>query len=257
MLNQVSKNKMKKQIASIVIMSCVLLLLTGCMRQANPQNAGDNTVYKINKQSYINKKVMINYPEVAGLSDSEKQKKVNELIKAEALHMLSHYSEEQLDKLTLELNYEIKVQKPEILSIAYSGFRHLQASVYSPFFTTNIDMRDGTRLRIQDMVNIDHDFSEKIERGRYFPQSAQIPLQRVQAIVSENILQGLNTADYLGGIQNQYDIYVYFTNGFLGISVGLPRPYGHHVEIEIPYQDITNNVKKENTIWKNFISNDE
>lgn len=213
--------------------------------------------YKLVNRTYADRNIRINYPEIVGMNDKSRQEKINELIKKEALDQLNYYSEEQLDQLSLELNCEIKVQRPELLSIAYAGFRHLQGSVYFPFFTTNIDMRDGSRLRIQDLVNISPSFAEKIQNGRYFPQSVRIPLQRVKEIISENAFQGLHTADYSEGMQNQYGIYTYFTSGSLGVSVGLPRPYGHHIEIEIPYQDITNNIKTENTVWINFIRNGE
>lgn len=236
-----------------LLLSCVILMLTGCAGQAEKKPV-DNTDYKISKQSYIDRSIMINYPQIIGMSDHEKQEKINKLIKTEAFYILNWYSEEQLNSFSLDLDCEIKVEKPEILSIAYSGLRYLKGTAHPTFvfFTTNINMRDGSKVRINDLININNDLAEKIKDGRYSPKSAQFPLERVKEIVSKDVLPGLHTADWPGYPQNRGGIYTYFTSSYLGVSVEIPHPYGDHIEIEVPYQDIIRHIKSENKVWESL-----
>ena len=245
---------MKKFTQSLILLlSCTMLLLAGCSGQDNTKVAIDNADYRIIKQNYVDRNIMINYPEIAGLADQAKQKEINELIKKEAFHLLNQYSEEELNRFYLTLDCEIKLQNPEILSIAYSGYRNLQGSAHPThvFFTTNINICDGSRLRIKDLINVDNDFAEKIKNGRYFPRSVQIPLARIRPVNSE-LIRGLSTADWPGYPQNKYGTYTYFTSGTLGMSIEIPHPYGDYIEIEVRYEDIANNVKSENKIWGNI-----
>jgi hypothetical protein len=235
----------------ILLLGCALLMLIGCAGQAEKKADDDNMDYKISKQVYIDKNIMIIYPQVTGMHDHEKQEKINALIKAEALYMLNEHSEEQLTRLSLK--HEIKVQKPGMLSIAYSGYRELQDNAQSAFifFTTNIDMRNGSRVRIRDLVNVDNDLAEKIKNGRFFPRSALVPVEQVKPSKNE-LIQALKTADRLGAPPKEPSTYTYFTSGSLGVSIKIPHRFGDHIEIEVDYQDIANHIKAENEVWKSL-----
>lgn len=98
-----------------------------------------DTEYKIIRQAYVNDQIIINYPQVTGLSDRRKQEKINALISKEAMYWLDQYTEEQLGRLTLEVICEIKAQTPDLLSIFYFGLSYLQGAAHPlhVFYTTN------------------------------------------------------------------------------------------------------------------------
>lgn len=225
----------------------------GVAGRAKKENAAGDAEYRIARHAYVNNGIMINYPQVAEMGDYAKQERINELIKKEALFLLAGYSEEQLSRLTLEVKCEIKVQKSEICSIVYSGYLYLQGSAHPlhVFYTTNIDMRDGSRLRIQDIFNINGNFIVKIINGRYFLASRTIPMKRIKPAVME-LLEALDTADWKGYPQNKHGTYTYFTSDSLGVSIQVPHPYGDHVEIEVPYSAIANHVKAEKKLWESL-----
>jgi hypothetical protein len=50
------------------------------------------------------------------------------------------------------------------------------------------------------------------------------------------------------------NIFSYFTKDSLGISISFPHVYGDHLEFEFKYQDIVNNIKAENEVWRDFTS---
>ena len=49
-------------------------------------------------------------------------------------------------------------------------------------------------------------------------------------------------------------IFSYLTKDSLGISISVGHATGDHAEFEIKYQDIANNLKVENEVWKDFSS---
>ncbi len=49
-------------------------------------------------------------------------------------------------------------------------------------------------------------------------------------------------------------IFSYFTEDALGISININHALGDHLEFELEYQDIANNIKAENEVWKDFTS---
>ena len=239
-----------------------MLVVMGCIGQAKQKDATDSTKqtdvanvagYKIIKQTYADRKVTINYPQVTEKSDSKKQEEINEIIKTEAFYILGWYSDAQLDKFSMELDYEIKWQNAEILSITYSGLRYLKGTAHPThvFFTTNINMREGSRLRLKELVNIDDDFVEKLKNGKFKAVSPPITLKML-GLTNDRLIEWLNTADWIGYPKNKHGTYSYFTGDSLGVSIEVGHAYGDHVEFEVKYQDIANNIKDENEAWKSF-----
>lgn len=253
---------MKKTI-SLLILCGVMLVVMGCTGQVKQKDITDigkqtevanGSNYKIIKQNYTDRKVTINYPQVTEMNDSKRQEKINEIIKTEALHILGWYSDAQLDKFSMELEYEIKWQNAEILSIKYSGLRYLKDTAHPTyvFFTTNINMHEGSRLRLKELVNIDVDFVEKLRNGKFIAEaSPQITIKMLN-FTNDRLVDGLNTADWLGYPANRYGTYSYFTGDSLGVSIEAGHAYGDHVEFEVKYQDIANNIKTGNEAWKSF-----
>lgn len=207
--------------------------------------------YEIIKGSYINKDIKINYPQITNLSDANKQKIINNIIKNEALKVLNYYSETE-SGLTLEINYDIKRKGANLLSIQYLGIGNVKGAAHpnNLFYTTNINMSKGTRLRLKDVVNIDENFIRKFKDREFKPLKSEDS----GMIDSSDLIKQFSKADSLDniGIEDQSDIFSYLTKDSLGINISVSHAAGDHVEFEIKYKDIANNVKVENEVWKDF-----
>lgn len=217
----------------------------------NSSDSSNEKIYKITKQSYIDKNIKINYPQINNFSDVNKQKLINELLKNDILRILNNYKDDK--KVTLTIDYNIKLKNSELLSIEYTGQESIEGypRVNNLYYTTNIDINDVSKIRLKDIVNIDENFIKKFMSEKF---TALTP--------EHSPIKGLNTSEVwikffiksdlieTIGTENQSNTYSYLTEDTLGISVDAPHNAGDHAEFEINYQDLKDNIKNEGKIYK-------
>ena len=178
-------NNMKKTIISIVTLTCILGLLSGCSSTNNDdrlsietsieETTENNTKkmdYKTEKNIYNKDDIKIEYPQILNDSNNEKIKTINDLIKEEAI--LVHYDTlnhlEKNQTYEVDGEYDIKLNSKGILSIAYTSFNNITPSAhpYNMFYTTNINMNTGKEISLSDIVpNIDDNFIYNLKNGDY------------------------------------------------------------------------------------------
>jgi hypothetical protein len=222
--------------------------------QALTKSATDSgsigVTYELTKQTYTDRKISIKYPQITNMKDVKKQEIINDIIKTEALYKLRRYSNSDLDNLSMEIDYDIKLQTGNLLSIKYSGLSIFKSSYPNNlFYTTNINMDEGTRLKLNDLVNNDDSFVEKVKKGKFIADSPEITIEMLKLTNSE-LIKKFNTADSIGNSST----FSYFTNDSLGISIPVIHALGDHVEFELKYQDINNNIKAENKVWTSIFN---
>jgi len=205
--------------------------------------------YEIIKQAYIDGEITVSYPQITKLSDSKGQEKINEIIKTEALKIANGWTDQ--DKVTIDINYEIKWQGAGLLSIEYSGYLnpHGAAHPTNVFYTTSINMREGKRLQLKDLVNIDDNFVERMKKGKIIAVSPEITFDSL-GYSNDDLIKAFKTADVRGNPEDTYGTFCYFTNDSLGISLEVCHALGDHVELEVKYQDIADSVKPKNKVWQ-------
>jgi hypothetical protein len=219
-------------------------------------NNSSKTNYQLTNCVYKNKNVIIVYPKIVNLKDSYKEKKINELIKFDALNLLNLYKASDKE-FNLDINYEIKWKSSNVLSIQYFGMVNFKGAAHpnNLFFTTNLNINKARKIRLNELVNIDKTLSTKFKSGKYinkFGVSAELNT----AINME--LDRLNNKDLIKMFKKTDTItsesYSYLTKDSLGLSIVVPHPVGDHAEFEIKYAELTNNIKFENEIWKDWIN---
>ncbi|MCL2610817.1 MAG: hypothetical protein FWE02_03965 [Defluviitaleaceae bacterium] len=204
------------------------LLITDFINSAN---------YKIIPRIFEYENIKITYPQII-MANEEKQNIINMIIWKEMNNMLLYFPER--DELTLEITYEIKVMSDRLLSIIYTGVGFVQgaAGPLIIFFTTNINIITGERIVLSDVLNINDEFIELLKSDYILYSILNLDLRKfIKEIISrENFSIRLKNADnskYIGTIYKS-EIFTYFTNNGLGISIGgLGRGAGSHVELEI------------------------
>ena len=218
-------------------------------------------IYEITNTNHNKKRVMINYPQITNLVDNKKQGRINEILKLDALKVLNFY-EKADNELSLNINYDIKWQSKNLLSVQYSGLGYIKGGAYpnNLFYTTNIDMNKGIKLRLSDIVNVNEIFVEKFRNGKYIASTTEMKSKLevsfnyiVENFTSDNLIEYFNKADLLFDIKNSSYTFSYLTQNSLGISIAVPHAIGDHAEFEIKYSDILENLNFKNDVIKNLI----
>lgn len=188
----------------------------------------------------------IRFPQVDGLDDVDKQIQINELIKNEALKVLSYFKE-SLGDVEIDIDYDVTLKTPRIISIQYYGMGMVSETAHPNklFYTANIDLVDEVKLRLSDIISIDSDFTHKFINGEFTPmwleQSERIDLSEFTV---DELISDFTNADSFAyvGSEMQSDVFSYLTEDSLGISIPVSHVIGGHAEYEIEYQHIQDNL---------------
>ncbi len=215
------------------------------------------TDYKVTSTTFKRQKVAINYPQIIDFKDTHKQQMINDLLKTEALNVLDFY--EDFNGLSLEINYRVTWQGQNLLSLQYYGIGESQGAPYplSYFYTVNVDMKKGCKLRLKDFIKIDKQFVTKFRNYKVKDpatnQASQAAFDDILETSSvEQLLRYFEGAD--SSYKNSAFTFSYISKDALYISIEVPHEVGDHTEIELKYEEIKNNLRIENEIWQDFAS---
>lgn len=206
---------------------------------------GSEGLYKIVNEIYDNNKgTKISYPQISELSDAEKQKELNEIIKNEALKGNNYYKDVD-GEVTIDINYKIACQEPELLSIIYSGVGNVSGAAHPSnlFYTTNLDIANRKNLRLNDIVNINDDFVNMLINGSFKAVNSEYEAEyksEINMLTLEDWKKRLLAADPSDKMGSEFS---YMTKDSLGISIGVIHALGDHAEFEIKYKDIWKYIK--------------
>ena len=238
-------------------------------------NKSSTSKFEIITKTYVNKNVKMNYPQIINFSDVNKQNQINALIKNDILNkykkdianLLNGYyktTKEAEDNLFEDVTYDIKLNNSNFLSILYVEEANITGSMHPSKYvhSININIQNGTILKLKDLININNNFVDKLKNATnrvWTPKtlpgvtSAELNKQLV-GIVSDRLSTSQNK-DLINEF-NSEDYSFYFTEDYFGITIDIAHATGDYAELEIKYNDIKDNIKSENGIWKNFIKED-
>jgi len=231
----------------LILPVLLILFLTSCTSakdiETTVKDSATKASYQTTEEKYTNKDISISYPQISGLNGSTAQNSINQLIKTEALKGLNFFA--VTDSLTLEISYKIKSETAGILSVVYTGTGYVQGTAYPTnlFYTTNIDIKNGVKLQLKDIVKADNDLADKYLSGAFIPLDASLNSAQT-SMTKEEFSQALLNADSLEktNIEKQFFTFSYLTEDSLGISVNVIHALGDHQEYEIKLADIENNL---------------
>ncbi|BCN29432.1 polysaccharide deacetylase family protein [Anaeromicropila herbilytica] len=218
-------------------------------------NSSIEKVYETKKESYIYKNIKIDYPQIINFNDVNKQKLINELIRNDILKVLNNYKDNK-DHVSLMIDYNVMLKNSKLLSIEYIGQESFEdyPRVNNLFYSTNINISNVSKIRLKDIINIDDKFVSKFMSEKFKALISELsPIKELKT--TEEWMNLFNTSDLIEnvGTENQSETYSYLTEDSLGISVGVGHNAGDHAEFEIKYQDLKDNIKTENEIWKDLL----
>jgi len=247
----------------LLITTCVILL-AGCrtkepekdffaneppMEELKPKKPTES--YVVIDKNYTEHGISITYPQVTGLPDDDLEHKINSLLENDALEGALRFYPDKTD-LTMEVDYAIVWQGSRILSIKFEGYAYVEGAAHpnNLFYTSNIDVPNGKKIYLDEVAKIDENLLAKL-RPNYVGSISEEQLPEVlDIILDRNALSLLEQADYAKTTTDS--AYSYFTKDALGISLPAPYVLGSHVEFELPYREISDNLKPEVHIWSDF-----
>ncbi|MHB0862134.1 polysaccharide deacetylase family protein [Paenibacillus sp. SEL3] len=212
--------------------------------------------YELIQEEYSKNGIVIKYPQIIKLKDIAKQKSLNKILKADALEGLQNYADSNAG-VHVEIDYEIKRESERFLSVQYTGIHYVKDAAYPThmFYTTNLDMKQVSRIRLRDLVKVEKPFIELIKSGKI---TAVQPEQQglIGDFTKDDLIQLLTNADVTKGslAEVEMESFSYFTNDSLGMSVPMAHVVGDHAEYEIRFAQIPENIRQNEELWSELSS---
>ncbi|MEJ3718591.1 DUF4163 domain-containing protein [Paenibacillus polymyxa] len=212
--------------------------------------------YGLIQEKYSKNGIVIKYPQITKLKDIAKQKSLNQILKTDALEGLQNYADSNAG-VHVEIDYEIKRQSERFLSVQYTGIHYMKDAAYPThmFYTTNLDMKQASRIRLRDLVKVEKPFIELIKSGKI---TAVQPEQQglIGDFTKDDLIQLLANADVTKGslAEVEMELFSYLTNDSLGMSVPMAHVVGDHAEYEIRLAQIPENIRQNEELWSELSS---
>ncbi|MFF2093857.1 hypothetical protein [Paenibacillus sp. NPDC058174] len=208
----------------------------------------------INKMSFSNQQVAIQYPEITNLDSPEQARKLNEVLKSDAMQIIDYFGgNEQSNEVNAD--YVSKLTGDNLISVAYSGSSYVKGGAYprSFFVTTNLDLTKEKKIVLKDIVRIDDEFISALRGAKYVPYDSELIVEaeareELSSYSNEQLIALLNQSDVISDT-NELGVSTYFTKDSLGISFNVPHALGDHVEFEIAYSELKEHFLIENKLW--------
>nr|WP_323873191.1 DUF4163 domain-containing protein [Paenibacillus polymyxa] len=219
-------------------------------------NTSEQQSYELIQEKYSEHGIVIKYPQITKLKDIAKQKYLNQILKTDALEGLQNYADSN-SGVHVEIDYEIKRQSERFLSVQYTGVRYVKDAAYPShmFYTTNLDMKQASRIKLRDLVKVEKSFIELIKSGKI---TAVQPEQQglISDFTKDDLIQLLANADLTKGspAEAEMESFSYLTSDSLGISIPLAHAVGDHAEYEIRLAQIPDNIKQNEELWSELSS---
>lgn len=207
--------------------------------------ASENKPYSIITETFSQDDIKLEYPQIKGLGDDDREKAINDLIKNDVLKSqvedpLKFYQDETNLKvtLTMDMKYKITLNTTELLSMIFTGVSFIEGGAHPSFnvYCITIDLKNMTKLKLSDFTTIDMNLVQKIKQSTAVSNdSIDEEGMDNQGLIFE--IQNQDDKILLQGLQEQYANYAfYLTPNSLVISVCITHVAGDYALVELPGQ---------------------
>lgn len=208
-------------------------------------------LYDIVFGTFTQDEITIRYPQIQGLGDDAREKAINDLIVNDLIASQIPDPDDPYYHgtiLNLNLEYEVTLRTPELLSVLftgnsvfYSGVPDVRSSFRNALnvYGITIDLTRVEKLRLEDFTVIDEELVRKL---RASPNIANGPVKagvmdkkELRMLIEGELEDSEFTIEALSdGGGSVYTFCV--TPNSLIVSIGIATAGGHYALIEIPYR---------------------
>ncbi len=167
-LEKMKKRKTVKGKIAIALISIVILIFGNCLTAAG--NGGEISIIR---KEYINERmgndIQVCYPQIQGLDDEGKEKRINYQIRKDATKLIGGEAYEK-NRLACGLDYEIKFFNGEIISVHYEGRCGgitRGRGIPPVILATNMDIESGKLLKLNDIITNFDTLAELLVEDRF------------------------------------------------------------------------------------------
>jgi hypothetical protein len=196
--------------------------------------------YEVTDEVYSEGSINILYPQITNLPDNNIQSKVNDLLFNDPISIINNWEDPK--DLNIDLSYVVTFNGSDIFSVQYLGLAYVKDAPYpiNSIYSTNISLKDGKKIALKDMIEIDTNLVQKFKNGEYRPYIDDLNLEEADAL--QDILSSLDDNTLIEQFKNTKMVY-YFTDEALVLSAEVPHAVGDHIEMAIFYGDLGSSLK--------------
>lgn len=193
------------------------------------------TNYDVIPGEYSEDIVTTRYPQLSNFADENMQAKVNDMIANDNQDIMRNLIGSEWS--TIDMDYEVTFTGSDIFSSKYLGLVSAKDAAYPTniFYTVNVNLKDGTKIELKDIINIDNSLIEKFKNGVYKPYSDDLNLEEAGAL--QDVLDSIDNNDMISQLENGEAAF-YFDDETLVLSMQVPHVVGDHIEMGIYYGDL-------------------
>jgi hypothetical protein len=209
------------------------------------------TLYDIVSGTFTQDEITIRYPQIQRLGDDAREKAINDLIVNDLIASQvpgPDFNHGYPFILELNLEYEVTLRTPELLSLLFTGDSVFYAGVpdvRSSFrnaenvYGITIDLTRVEKLRLEDFTVIDEELVRKIRESpnvtNGLVKAGVMDKEKLRMISEDELKDSEFTIKALSdGGGSVYTFCV--TPNSLIVSIGIVTARGHYALIEIPYR---------------------
>lgn len=200
--------------------------------------------------------IHIRYPQLKANISSDKSKKINELIKKQAIY--NFYSDDFKDGISMDIKSEIKYFSSNLISIRYYGNSYEWGSnyVYDINYSTNIDLKKIKLLNIDDIFN--NNLKKILSRenfkfeGPYKAESGEEIEENSHEynyIHGDSLIYSKIFSDYYNNFSNNT---FYFSKDKFFIIINIPFDATQILELSTKYDILKKTIRSNSVIWNEF-----
>jgi hypothetical protein len=206
-------------------------------------DAPPSSGYSIVTASFSQDQIFIEYPQIEGLGDVDREQAINDYIKndiwnSQVADTIGAYKDIDMDiTLSVDMRYIVTLSTDKLLSIEYTGWAYVEGGAHpnNYFYGVTIDLEKVERLKLSDFVPIDGKLVEKLRSSaktiKLFDGTAE------NNAVIEEILGNFRDGDDhfpIWALHNDRESTFCLKPDALVVSVYISHAAGDYALLEIP-----------------------
>lgn len=188
-----------------------------------------------------NKYVLVNYPKIEGLKDSQIESKINEEVENIFIQYRKELKEE--DALSVEVDYSVEL-RGDLLTIIMTGYDYSFGAAYGmPVMEYNyININTGEFYHLKDLFKVDSDYTSKLN-------------ELINIEIDKRLDEDENSyfSDAFTGIKEEHNFILLEDSIIIYFYPYDIAPYDEGFpEFAIPFEDIMDMIDMEGEFYKTF-----